>query len=170
MHNALTEYSRSAARVGPRTHVILTPHKGPPQITTLCGNLSLERGILHFECAFLGFCACVGLWFMERGINITIGVRLSWFLRFCWFMVYRTRRLSCRADRTDRTHRNALCPDVIMRCTLRMFSDRTDRTNRNFVPSCNNEMHAPYVLSIRTVSNSDGLCRTYGPLTALNGP
>ena len=35
---------------------------------------------------------------------------------------------------------------------------------------CNNEMHALYVLSIRTVSNSDGLYRTYGPLTALNGP
>ena len=58
------------------------------------------------ECAFLGFCACVGLWFIERGINITFGVRLSWFLRLCWFMVYRTRditvgvRLFCRADRT----------------------------------------------------------------------
>ena len=28
----------------------------------------VERGILHLECAFLGFCACVGLWFIERGI------------------------------------------------------------------------------------------------------
>ena len=28
-------------------------------------------------------------------------------------------------------------------------------------------MHAPYVLSIRTVSNSNGLCRTYGLLTLL---
>ena len=43
MHNVLTEYLRSAARVGPRTHVILTLHKGPPQITTLCGNLSVCR-------------------------------------------------------------------------------------------------------------------------------
>ena len=137
-----------------------------------------------------------------RTRNITFGVYLSWFLRLCWFMVYRTRnitvgvRLSCRADRTDRKNRialcldvitrctlrmstgctdrancNALCSDLIMRCTLRMSSDRTDRTNRNALcTSCNNEMHAPYVLSIRTVSNSDGLCRTYGPLTALNGP
>ena len=38
------------------------------------------------------------------------------------------------------------------------------------MPLCNNEMHAPYMLSIRTVSNSDALCRTHGPLTALNGP
>ena len=59
------------------------------------------------ECAFLGFCACVGLWFIERGIlpwsapflvfalvlvyvyrarNTTFGVCLSWFLRLCWFM------------------------------------------------------------------------------------
>ena len=28
----------------------------------------IERRILHLECAFLGFCACVGLWFIERGI------------------------------------------------------------------------------------------------------
>ena len=68
-------------------------------------------------------------WFMVyRTRNITFGVCLSWFLRLCWFMVYRTRnitvgvRLSCRADRTDRTNRIALCPDVIMRCTLRMSS------------------------------------------------
>ena len=53
----------------------------------------IERGILHLECAFLGFCACVGLLFIERGINITLGVlRLSWFLPLCWFMVYRTRK------------------------------------------------------------------------------
>ena len=68
------------------------------------------------KCVFLGFCARVGLWFIERGINITLGVRLSWFLRLfglwfierginitlgvrlswflplCWFMVYRTRK------------------------------------------------------------------------------
>ena len=31
--------SRSAARVGPRIHVILPLHKRPPKITTLCGNL-----------------------------------------------------------------------------------------------------------------------------------
>lgn len=30
--------SRSAARVGPRSHVILATHKWPPKITTLCGN------------------------------------------------------------------------------------------------------------------------------------
>ena len=35
--------SRSAARVGPRTHVILPLHKRPPKITTLCGNLSVCR-------------------------------------------------------------------------------------------------------------------------------
>ena len=28
----------------------------------------IEQRILHLECAFLGFCACVGLWFIERGI------------------------------------------------------------------------------------------------------
>ena len=66
------------------------------------------------------FCACVGLWFIERGMcgfalvlvygllneecvvlrlcwfmvyrtrNITFGVCLSWFLPSCWLMVYRT--------------------------------------------------------------------------------
>ena len=91
----------------------------------LCACVGLwfiERGILHLECAFLGFCACVGL--CTR--NITFGVRLSWFLRLCWFMVYRTTnitvgvRLSCRADRTNRTNRIALCLDVITRCTLRI--------------------------------------------------
>ena len=39
-----TRYSsRSAARVGPRVHVILPLHKRPPKITTLCGNLSVCR-------------------------------------------------------------------------------------------------------------------------------
>ena len=39
-----TDYSsRSAARVGPRTHVILPLHKRPPKITTLWGNLSVCR-------------------------------------------------------------------------------------------------------------------------------
>ena len=77
-----------------------------------------------------------------RRRKITFGVCLSWFLRLCWFMVYRTTNITfgvrlswflrlCRADRTDRANRIALCPDVIMRCTLRMSTDRTDRTNRN---------------------------------------
>ena len=35
--------SRSAARVGPRTHVILALHKGPHKITTFCKNLSVCR-------------------------------------------------------------------------------------------------------------------------------
>ena len=35
--------SRSAARVGPRTHVILALNKRPPKITTPCGNLSVCR-------------------------------------------------------------------------------------------------------------------------------
>ena len=35
--------SRSAARVGPRTHAILALHKRPPKINTLCGNLSVCR-------------------------------------------------------------------------------------------------------------------------------
>ena len=35
---------------------------------TCVGLWFIERGILHLECAFLGFCACVGLWFIERGI------------------------------------------------------------------------------------------------------
>ena len=35
--------SRSAARVGPRTHVILALHKRPPKITRLSGNLSVCR-------------------------------------------------------------------------------------------------------------------------------
>ena len=30
--------------------------------------LFTEEGKLHLECVFLGFCACVGLWFIERGI------------------------------------------------------------------------------------------------------
>ena len=111
-------------------------------------------------------CLC---WFMVyRTRNITFGVRLSWFLRLCWFMVYRTRnitvgvRLSCRADRTDRTNRistdctdrtnrKALCPDVIMTCTLRMSSDRTDRTNRNAL--------CPHVIMRRTLR----ICSVYGP-------
>ena len=39
-----THYSsRSAAKVGPRTHVIGTLRKRPPKITTLCGNLSVCR-------------------------------------------------------------------------------------------------------------------------------
>ena len=48
-----THYSsRSASRVGPRTHVILPLHKRPPKITTLCGNLSVcSRGdyCTHFD-------------------------------------------------------------------------------------------------------------------------
>ena len=35
--------SRSAARVGPRTHIILALNKRPPKITTPCGNLSVCR-------------------------------------------------------------------------------------------------------------------------------
>ena len=27
-----------------------------------------EEGKLHLECTFLGFCTCVGLWFIERGM------------------------------------------------------------------------------------------------------
>ena len=46
-----TRYSsRSAARVGPQTKVILPLLKRPPKITTLCGNLSVGRrhnNILH---------------------------------------------------------------------------------------------------------------------------
>ena len=143
-------------------------------------------------------CACVGLWFIERGINITFGVRLSLILRLCWFMVYRTRnitvgvRLSCRADRTDRTSRIALCPDVIMRCTLRMSTDCTDRTSRialcpDVIMRCTLRMSSdrtdrtnrnalcPHVimrcpLRMCSARDGDGLCRTYSPLTVLNGP
>ena len=86
----------------------------------------LEANVL-VDCAFLGFCfLAVRIVRIERTVS-----------HWCWFMVYRTRnitvgvRLSCRADRTDRTNRIALCPDVIMRCTLRMSTDCTDRTNRN---------------------------------------
>ena len=35
--------SWSAARIGPRSRVILALHKRPPKITMLCGNLSLCR-------------------------------------------------------------------------------------------------------------------------------
>ena len=35
--------SRSAARVDPLTHAILTLHKRPPKTTRLCGNLSVCR-------------------------------------------------------------------------------------------------------------------------------
>ena len=37
----------------------------------LCACVGLwfiERGMLHLECAFLRFCAFVSLWFIERGI------------------------------------------------------------------------------------------------------
>ena len=54
-------------------------------------------------------------------------------------------------DCTDRTNRNALCPDVIMRCTLRMSSDRTDRTNRNAL--------CPHVIMRCTLR----MCSAYGP-------
>ena len=108
------------------------------------------------EYAFLGFLRLC--WFMVyRTRNITFGVCLSWFLRLCWFMVYRTKnitvgvRLSCRADRTDRTNRIALGPRVIMRCTLRMSSDRTDRTNRNAL--------CPHVIMRCTLR----MCSAYGP-------
>ena len=50
----------------------------------------LYKEILRLNITFLVL-TYVGLWFIERGINITLGVRLSWFLRLCWFMVYRTR-------------------------------------------------------------------------------
>ena len=130
---------------------------------------------------FLVFALVLVLRFIERRI-LHFLVRLSWFLRLCWFMVYRTRnitvgvRLSCRADRTDRTNRialcldvitrctlrmstdctdgtnrKALCPDVIMRCTLRMFSDRTDRTNRKAL--------CPDVITRCTLR----MCSAYGP-------
>ena len=35
------------------------------------------------ECAFLGFCACVGLWLIEECVV----------LRLCWYIVYRTRNV-----------------------------------------------------------------------------
>ena len=47
--------------------------------------------------------------------------------------------------------------------------DRTDRTNlQHTLPLCHNEMHAPYVLRIRTVSISDGLYGAYDSSTALS--
>ena len=73
------------------------------------------------------------------------GERLSWFLRLC------------RADRTDRTNRIALCPDVIMRCTLSMSTDRTDRTNRNAL--------CPHVIMRCTLR----MCSAYGPLVINKG-
>ena len=87
----------------------------------LAGLWFIERRILHLECAFLGFCACVGLWFIERGI---LHLECA-FLGFCacvglWFIERGINIMS--SDRTDRTNRNALCPHVIMRCTLRMCS------------------------------------------------
>ena len=94
----------------------------------------IERGILHLECAFLGFCACVGLWFIERRI---LHLECA-FLGFCpcvglWFIereiITVGVRFSCRADRTDRTNRIALCLDVITRCTLRMSTDCTYGSN-----------------------------------------
>ena len=91
------------------------------------------------------------------------GVPLSWFLRLCWFMIYRTRNITfgvrlswflllCRADRTDRTNRIALCLDVIIRCTLRMSKGRTDRMNRNAL--------CPHVIMRCTLR----MCSAYGPL------
>ena len=67
---------------------------------TVCRSVRIERidkrGIRSVRCAvrLSWFCACVGLWFIARVINITLGVRLSWFLRLCWFMIYRTRNIT----------------------------------------------------------------------------
>ena len=55
--------------------------------------------------------------------------------------------------------------------SIRTVTIRTDRTDRNTLCSDHhNEIHAPYVLRIRTVSNADGLYGVYDPSTALNGP
>ena len=79
-------------------------------------------------------------------------------LRLCWFMVYRARNITFGVRLSW----------FLRLCWFMVY--RTRNTTVGVRLSCNNEMHAPYVLSIRTVSNNDGLCRTYGPLTALNGP
>ena len=43
---------------------------------------------LDLECAFLGFCACVGLWFIGRGILQLECAFLGFCACFmCWFMV-----------------------------------------------------------------------------------
>ena len=97
-------------------------------------------------------------WFMiYRTRNITFGVPLSWFLRLCWFMIYRTRNITFGVRlswflRLCRMNRIALCPDEIMRCTLRMSTDRTDRTNRNAL--------CPHVIMRCTLR----MCSAYGPL------
>ena len=59
--------------------------------------------------------------------------------------------------------------ELIRSVSIKQVTIRTDRTNRQHtVPRCHNEMHAPYVLKIRTVSNSDDLYGAYDPSTALS--
>ena len=60
-----------------------------------------EEGKLHLECTFLGFCTCVALWFIERGMCGFALVLLYGLLneecvvlRLCWFMVYRMRNIA----------------------------------------------------------------------------
>ena len=78
------------------------------------------RRLLHLKRA----CSC--LW--QRGILHLVRSCLDFMKEYYIFGAW----ASCICtDRTDRTNRNALSPDIIMRCTFRMCTDRTDRTNRN---------------------------------------
>ena len=52
------------------------------------------------ECAFLGFCACVGLWFIERGI-----LQLEW-ASLAVRIVRIERTVSLRTVRIERTVRH----------------------------------------------------------------
>ena len=116
------------------------------------GNGFIQTKAQNLERAYRGFWALRLSWFMVyRTRNITFGVCLSWFLRLCWFMVYRTREyyswgaplLPCGSYGSNESYR--------------------------IVPWCNNEMHAPYVLRTRTVSNAHGLYGVYDRSTALYG-
>ena len=97
------------------------------------------------------FVACL-LWFMAyRTRNITVGACL---FRFIAYVAYIT------------TNRYGPYQSSTLTVTIR--TDRTERMNRQHtVPWCHNEMHALYVLRIRTVSNYDGLYGAYDPSTSL---
>ena len=102
--------------------------------------------------------------------------------RLLWFMDYRTRNITFVACIVVYGLQNEeyYCWSVLVSLyglyisynaeLIRSVSIKhTDRTNKQHtVPWCHNEMHAPYVLRIRTVSNSDGLYGAYDPSTALS--
>ena len=134
-----------------------------------CGLWLIERGMLHLErdsCGLwlieLGMLhlkrACCGLGLENEECYIWSALVMGYGLKneeyYCWNVLV---SLYCLYS---------LYNEEIIRSVL---IKQTDRTNRQrTVPWCHNEMHTPYLLGIRTVSNSDGLYEAYDPSTALS--